>query len=223
MKWFLTISAIVTLGLALLAGFLEHSGILLIGSLASAVLLIMANLDQIAEFKASGAGIEAKTREVLARAQNTLNELQLLSKIVASISLSLVKRSGRLGGYSEDEQDQIKSSVLTVLKNIGIPEKELSDVLIDWNKFTEFDYAYGILGSNVPSDLPQKEVEEWNNLRADGLDHIPSPEAIEKFLQKVNKLTPERQELLADYRHYIEHHEHRRPDVWLKRGEWPGL
>lgn len=28
MKWFLTISGIVTLGLALLAGFLEHSGTL---------------------------------------------------------------------------------------------------------------------------------------------------------------------------------------------------
>lgn len=82
--------------------------------MASAVLLIMANLDQIAEFKASGAGIEARTRDVLARAQNTQNELQRLSKRVASISLSLVKRSGRLGGYSENEQEQIKSSVLTV-------------------------------------------------------------------------------------------------------------
>lgn len=96
-------------------------------------------------------------------------------------------------------------------------------MLVDWDKLTEFDYAYGILGDNAPSDLPQEEVEEWNKLRAGGLDHIPSPEAIEKFLQKGNKLTPERQELLADYRYYIEHHEHRRPDVWLKRREWPGL
>ena len=55
-------------------------------------LLFTANLDRISEFKATGIGIDAKTREVLQRAEITLNELQTPAKQVGVVTLSLVKR-----------------------------------------------------------------------------------------------------------------------------------
>ena len=73
--------------------------------------LITANLDRISEFRASTGGVEAKTREVRARAENTLSELQLLARTVAEVTLSLVKRSGRLGGYSDQEEEKIKRQI----------------------------------------------------------------------------------------------------------------
>jgi len=87
-------------------------------------LLVAANLDRISEFKASKSGFEARTREVrevIAEAKSTVSELQLLARNIGELTLSLVKRSGRFGGYNEDEKEKIKSSVLDVLRKVGIP------------------------------------------------------------------------------------------------------
>jgi hypothetical protein len=93
MKWFLAIFAILALGAAIAGSFLGSvyvSGVSLVGSVG---LLITANLDRLAEFKASKSGIEARTREIFARAEVTIDQLQRLAKTVASQSLSLVQRT----------------------------------------------------------------------------------------------------------------------------------
>jgi hypothetical protein len=218
MKILLTVVSLLTLAVALWAGLKGETRVLIVGFLAFATLLFIANLDRISEFKATGTGIEARTREVLQRAEVTLNELQALGKQVGTVTLSLVKRTGRFGGYSDKEKDEIKDSVLRVLKQLGINESELTEVLSEWHRFTEFDYAHFILGGpTIPEGAPPEVLKEWKELRHGGINKIPTPGEIRAFLERHGFMTSELQEWLKDYEYYLESRTHRRPEVWEQR------
>jgi len=223
MKLGLTIASIVILVIALAAGWHELHATLVIGFLAFVALLFTAHLDQFEEFKASGSGIEAKTRAVITKAENAVTELQSLAKIFAETTLSSVKRTGRFGGYDDDEEEKIKKSVLDVLTQIGVPESDHVHVLADWHRFTKFDYAMAILGgSTIPQGFDDQTIQsEWKALR--DIQHIPSPQQLTEFLEKWGLLDKARSEYIKDYEYYIEHGHHRRPDVWKERQTWGTL
>lgn len=219
MKWLLAIASLISLGVGIWAGVQGFPGVLTVGFLAFAFLLFVANLDRIAEFKASGSGIEAKTRDVLQRAEHTLSELQSLAKIVSEANLSLVKRSGRLGGFDDDEEERIRSEVMGVLEDLKLTESERDMVLRDWHRLTEFDYALYILGhTRVPEGFDEEMRKEWKALR--GMSPIATPEQLREFLTNWGLLTPEREEQVRDYEHYLRYRTHRRPDVWKERESW---
>jgi hypothetical protein len=223
MKWLLTIAGLVSFGVGLSAGWHDRLAVLVAGALGGAFLLFVANLDRISEFKATRSGIEARTREVLKKAEHTVSELQILARIVGEVALSLVKRSGRLGGYEDDEAERIKSGVLSALKEIGVTEEEFDDVLRDWHRLTQFDYVLYILGhSTVPRGFDDHRViKEWKALRS--FESLSTPGQVRAFLKEWRLLTDERAEYLRDFEHYVERKEHRRPDVWKNRESWPKL
>jgi hypothetical protein len=228
MKWFLTIIGILILVVGLVAGFYGAPTWVMTISLGGLlVLLIFANLGQISEFKASGSGIEAKTREVrqvIAKAESTLSELQILARNVGEVTLSLVKRSGRMGGYADSEQDKIKASVLEVLKKVGISEAEFPSILTDWNRFIEFDYAHFILGGSIiPDTTSGALMKDWKRLREGGIAKIATPHDIRNFIIEHNLMTPTLEDYLKDYEHFLAHKEHRRPGVWAERQHWGRL
>ena len=223
MKIVLTTSSLLSLVVAFAAGWHELNGTLLVGFLAFVALLFTAHLDQFEEFKASGTGIEAKTRAVITKAESTIVELQSLAKIFAETTLSSVKRAGRLGGYEDEEEERIKQSVLEVLSQIGVPESEREMVLSDWHRLTKYDYAYVILGSHtIPQGFDDPAVQtEWKALR--NIHQIPTPDQLREFLSKWGVLDDWREELIKDYEHYLANGEHRRPDVWRERRNWGSL
>lgn len=221
MKWVLTTSAIIVLIAGLVVGFIGHIEVMITAFFGFVGLLFAANLDRVSEFKASSSGIEAKTREVIARAENTLSELQLLARNIGELTLSLVKRSGRISGYGDGEQEEIKKSVIEVLKKVGIPESELPKVLRDWNRFIEFDYSHVILGGNmIPQTDDNAILAEWNALRKGGIDRVPRPEEIRQFLNKHGLMTEELDGYLKDYEYFCTYKNHRRPEVWSQREQW---
>lgn len=156
MKWFLVICAILAFASGMGFGYLGHNSLLLAGLAGFLALLVTANLDRISQFKASRSGIEAHTREIVARAEIAVSELQLLAVQVAELSLSLVKRQGRWGGYSDDEQERIRSSVLGVLTKLGIPSDQTQAVLNEWHQIVEFDYTHHILGGSRIRTTPHQ-------------------------------------------------------------------
>ncbi|WP_147289918.1 hypothetical protein [Crenobacter cavernae] len=221
MKWLLTITGLLVLIGGLVVGFLEHVEVMTAALFSFVALLITANLDRISEFKASSSGIEGKTREIIERAESTLFELQLLAKNIGGLTLSLVKRSGRLGGYGDDEQEDIKNSVLEVLRKIGIRDSEFPKILADWDIFIEFDYANAILGgSMIPEGAGGAVLDEWKSLRHGGIARVPQPAEIRAFLDKHGFMSDDREEYLKDYEFFHTNKEHRRPEVWRNRQHW---
>lgn len=78
----------------------------------------------------------------------------MLAYNFGELTLSLVKRSGRICGYEDSEQEQIKKTVIEVLKKVGIPESEFPKLLREWNRFIEFDYSRAILGGHRIPEMP---------------------------------------------------------------------
>ena len=224
MKWFLVICAVGFLVAGMAFGYLGDSTLLNFGFWGFIALLVTANLDRISQFKASPNGIEAHTRDVVERAEIAVAELQLLAIHVAELSLSLVKRQGRWGGYNDEEQDRIRSSVLDVLTKLAIPQTKTQQVLVEWHRIVEFDYTHYILGgTRIPSQVPPDVLSEWKKLRAGGFTAYPSPQELRDFLTKNNYMTADLEEYLNDYEYYRQHRDHRRPTAWKFREQWAHL
>lgn len=224
MKWFLTITAMLFLAAGMALGFLGYHSLLFTGGIGFVGLLVAANLDRISEFKASREGFEARTRDVVARAEVAVNELHLLATQVAELSLSLVKRQGRLGGYTDDEEESIRSSVLAVLDKLRLPDGTNEKVLREWHQFIEFDYVVAILGgSHIPEGANNEEIAEWKSLHRGGIASYPSPSELRTFLEKHGFITNEVERRIQDYEFYIHNRAHRRPDEWKNREHWGPL
>ena len=224
MKWFLSLSAMAALIAAMAFGYLGHTDLLVAGLLASLALLVVANLDRVSEFKASAGGIEARTREVVNRAEGAIAELRILALHMAEVSLSLAMRQGRWDGYSDEELDKLQLSVVSNLERLGIPEEQRLLVFKEWHRVVEFDYAHFILGgSRIPDGTSPEEMKNWNALREGGISRYPSPDTLQRFLTESGFLSSARADYLEDYRYYIKEHQHRRPDVWRDRRNWGHL
>lgn len=152
--------------LALVAGVYGQLAVLWVGFLGSACLIFTANLDRISEFRASKTGIEAKTRDVIRRAEVTIDELQDLAKIISKSTLSLIKRSNRIGGFGVDQEEATLKEILEVLARLNVSEQEQEKILQDWHFFVELDYARGILGNGRrPSGtFPENFDQEWEKI-----------------------------------------------------------
>ena len=182
------------------------------------------HIDRIESFKFSLQSVEAKTRDMITKAENTLSELQILAQYVAEISLSLVKRQGRLGGYDDDEKEEIREKILDTLKQIGINEKTMQDVLIEWYKIDDFDYAHYILGgSKIPETKVREKIAKWNSLRNGNFKNIPTPETLRQFLIETMLTNDGIEGYLEDYEYFKKFRKHRRPEVWHKRVNWGNL
>ena len=224
MKWFLVICAVGFLVAGMVFGYLGDTNLLSFGFWGCIAFLVTANLDRISQFKASADGIEAHTRDVVARAEIAVSELQLLAVHVAELSLSLVKRQGRWGGYNDEEQDRIRSSVLDVLTKLSIPQNKTQHVLDEWHRIVEFDYTHHILGgTRIPSNVPPDVLTEWKKLRDGGFAAYPSTQELRDFLNKNQYMTAELGEYLKDYEHYSQNRTHRRPSAWKVRDQWGHL
>lgn len=225
MKWFLTIFAILALAVGIAGPVV---GAPWAASLMTAFgfvgLLIAANLDRISEFKASKSGTEARTRTILNKAEVTIEQLQIIAKTVAGLSLSLVQRSGRFGGFSDVEQNQVYNDTLGALSKIGIQGGELAEITRDWHRVVDFDYAFFVLGGHtVPEKFEPSAIAEWSLLRGDGFEKVATPAEVRAFLTKRGLLSTRMEELVQDYEYYRANRQHRRPDVWAERSKWGRL
>ncbi len=82
----------------------------------------------------------------------------------------------------------------------------------------EFDYALWAMGLNrVPDDLPLDLKPRWEELRGGGIEGRATPEEISRFFADADMLTPEREEILKDYEHYMKTRQHRREPEWQHR------
>ena len=129
-----------------------------------------------------------------------------------------------MGGYTDEEEHLYRESILNVLKKVGATEREITECLRDWHQLTIFDYAYFILGGpHAPGDgRPEmtKSWESWKALRNGGLPRVASPGEIREFLVKYGFMTTDLDGYIKDYEFYLEHREHRRPEIWKNRKSW---
>jgi hypothetical protein len=207
------------------AGYNDKVGVMIVSFISFIFIMFINNLDKISEIKATAKGFEAKTREIVERAEITIEQLQKIALVLADTELSLISRSGRWGGFSEAEKEKHKNSILSILKQLEVPANEQEILLShDWYKCIIHDYAFEILGgSSVPEGLTSDQIREWKELRSGGIENPATPEQIRSFLVKYNCMNPEREELIWDYEYFLQNKMHRRPEIWADHLHWGRL
>lgn len=218
MKWTLTVTAIAVMlaGLVLASG--GNNRAFGISLLCGALLLLCANLDRIAELSASWKGVSAKTREVLKDAETAVSELQMLATQLSEISLSLVRRNGRMGGYTRQEAEAFRDSTLEVLRRLKIPAERIAGTMTEWHQITEFDHVISIANAALRHCAPTPEQQTVIRGRLyTGWRTLPSPSEVRRILVEADMKSPEVEAAIEDYEHYVRHRQFRRPDEWDTR------
>ena len=207
------IVSIALIGICIFAGFKDHIDLAILCFLASLAFLFIANLKNIKKAKASKDGFEIEARELIQKAEVTITEMQGLAKLVSKTALSLIKRRGRMGGYPIEEQEALKKSFLGLLSELNLSDREREHVLEDYNRLTEIDYVFLLLGDRVPTNWPGEEQEKLKEMFKDLLSKYPPPEEIEKLLERNGSLSKNHKEILEDYKYFCEHKKYRRPAI----------
>jgi len=173
---------------------------------AGVACMVFANLDRISAISASTSGINI----ALGRAEVSIAQMTRLLRTSATAQLAIVQRSGRWDGFNAEEKQAFLDESISLLREAGISEGEIRDVRYKyWDRFELFDYAYAILGGQVPAPHDPDVHAEWEKLRQ--LDPPPPASALRDFLRKYGALDDDREQLIQDYEYYEANRSHRRP------------
>ena len=128
------IGSIALIVVCIFAGLNGHTLLAILYFIASMAFLFVANLKNIIKVKEPKDGIEVEARELIERAELTIIHMQNLAKLVSKTALSLIKRSGRVGGYPEEEQEALKELYLRLLNDLNASKEDKDYVLEEYNK-----------------------------------------------------------------------------------------
>jgi len=190
--------------------------------LAAFVCLVAARFDDIVKFKFSKDGLEGEMREVIDEARATVGQLGMLGEQLSKVILWSMQGSGRYGGMSTASQQQMRETVVSTLKKLGVNDARIADVVSVEYPFIDFDYSYFVtrgLGGNLQEEDRQKWNAFFSSEKRKGIGYEASPDELEELLGSLNLLTDDVKERLEDYRHFLKNRTHRRPDVWNNRFE----
>ncbi len=186
---------------------------------ASMAFLFVANLKSIIKDKVPKDDFENEAIALIKKTEVTIIEMQNLAKLVSKTALSLIKRSGRLDGYPEEEQEALKESFLKLLNNMDLSDGDRENVLEEYNKFIEIDYVYLLLESHIAINWPKEELQKRRELLRNVTSTCPSPERIEELLNRNGSLSNLHKDILEDFKYFRKYNRYRRPEMISKYKE----
>lgn len=148
----------------------------------------------------------------------SVRDMRRLAKENARLALASIQFAGRLSGFPEEFKSKVLADTRQLLTDLNVTASEIADVESLWHATVEFDYASWATGHNkVPVDLPELFHQRWKELKMGGIENRSTPQRIRTFFVDAGMLTPERDEILKDYEHYVLTRQHRRENLWRRR------
>lgn len=192
----------------------------------STLLYLLGNAEMFHKLSIGPNGVEIE--RIAEKAKDEIREIQHDTAILLStLAMDLYQGARRLGGYPPERKEFAKEQIQSVLKSVNVPSDTIEDLFEkNWHSYIIFDYSrYALNGNRHPSEFvenqqtrspgDQEALTEWNNLRKGrSIKHPLSPEEIESFWKRHNCLTPARQSIIDDYKYYLQHKRHKRPDLF---------
>lgn len=212
------ITQIILLGISIWFGVISNIPGMINFTFLYIAVTIFANLDKISSFKATRSGIEATTREAIYEAKQTIAELKQLAIIVAKRTLSQVKRAGRLGTYSDLEQETIKADIISIAHNLKFTENEIDEIFSEWNRFIDLDYAL-LITKGIQEQCKVNKIDS-SSVRKTLPFSLDTPLNIEKANAINNEFGEPSEnvsELIKDLKYFRAHKTHRRPETWASQ------
>ena len=214
-KIFFTLLAILSISGGFYLGAQELVAVPLFAFASGGLFLMIGFLSEIKFFKASTSGIEAETREVVKEAKETITELRKMALLFSRISLKGIKSTGRFGTNSNVASEEMKDSLVALLKELGAADDKISGILLEtWYPYIEGDYISRILGHGLPKNMnPGQHAKRDELLKRRSLGENSSPVVLREFMTEISSMSVETDDLLTDYDHFLKTREVRNPSL----------
>ena len=191
---------------------------LVVAIVAAGFVALLGNMDRLESFKAGAGGIEAKTREVVRKAESAIVELQLLARGTVAAIFELIDGGSDWGGLPAKEQDARKADLLEILERLGVSAAERRTIVKAGAPRMLNEYRHAL---TIGPRVNMAGSEGWRQAWAPySFGSPPTPEDIDRILAVLPEVEPWRLEMARDYAHYYRTEQHRRPEVWAKRDHW---
>jgi len=120
--------------------------------------LIFASLDEFEYFE--WLGLKAKMRNTVRDAEIIMGELRKISCIVATVSMDLLSKTGRMdSSFYSVERIALKDKLVDSLSSMGVQQAEMEGILDTFNRYILIDIGRAVLSvsKNKYNDVISKE------------------------------------------------------------------
>ena len=220
---FFTIIAPIVIG----TGFADYSTSW-VAALCGAFITFISKFDEIAEL--SLGPVRAKMRETIQQANATIEQVQRIARNISETTLTALM-AGNFGftdGLNLESRLDLHYRLVQSLKEIGIPDKDISELDAKWKQGIGVIYHRAIAplidDREEPHLVNPNATEEQKKAQA-GWDELlefeqwkaPTPAEMTIYLESVGFLTDEINEWIGDYRHFLKTGEINRREVFLTK------
>ena len=169
-------------------------------------------------------------RETIQQANATIEQVQRIARNISETTLTALM-AGNFGftdGLNLESRLDLHDRLVQSLKEIGIPDKDISELDAKWKQGIGVIYHRAIAplidDREEPHRINPNATEEQEKVRA-GWDELlefeqwkaPTPAEMTIYLESVGFLTDEINEWIDDYRHFVETGEINRREVFVTK------
>lgn len=159
------------------------------------------------------------------RVQSDIKQLQQITALLVQSIQDQDDYGGALGGVPAEIRDHHKQAMLTILSKMDMDPAVVAEVKQRARDDDVRDYAAGIenyVAFQLLKGNPQKE-QAWQDdfHKLPGIPEV-SPNDMQRLLSKFGVGDDFVQNLISDYRFYLQTGTQRDPATWENRSHWPG-
>ena len=184
---------------------------------ASFICFAFANIERVSSLGILGMKITlSEAKKVVAEANVALEQLRSIAVVFSEVIVEKLQSEGRFGGSNAQSREEQKQYLISTLKELKVPISEIKKVEVADRQWVKIDYVEDLFW-NVPGEVAQNKTwGEWWAVYHKGLDR-PDPDECASIMKEYGLNSSDMKEVLKDYRHYMRHGKHRRPEYWFSR------
>jgi len=192
---------------------------------AAILCLVFVYLGKFESFE--GLGIKAKMKEQIREADATIKQLREISAVSSEATLTNLMAGSFMGGMKSEKRFELHDKIIDSLKKIGANQDQINEIESDWKKGITIIYHRIIQDTveqrknpnQINAEAPEEarkaghEIEElldFKNWVA------PTPQQIKSVLEKYNIKSPEAEEWISDYDHFLKTGEIRNKEKFIQ-------
>lgn len=159
--------------------------------------------------------LKAKLQRDVTEAEKLVAKLRSMAIIQAKATNAAIVRTGRFAENSDWRYLQLRTTE-AALRALGVEEPLIADARAEFVRFVAFDLGAGAMGgpSRLPLELQQPGLSDWYAVM--NKEQSMTPDDVQAFLTKWDKLSPARLERVNDMRWVLDHGDIRDREQYLR-------
>lgn len=191
-----------------------------------AFIILVAKFESLTEL--SLGPLKARMKEKLQEASATIEQLRKVAAVTSEATLTDLMAGGFTGGMNLKKRLELHDKVIMSLEEIGATEEQLHKAESDWKKGIPIIYHRAIYRAVEQRKDPNRRNTNAPPNALNASDEIqrlldfenwlaPTPYQVRDVLERHKINSPEVDELISDYEHFIKTNEIRNIDKFIKQ------